>query len=129
MHMKFKTAWPLGWRKLKAVVIWSWKVLTLTPQAIIALLDWFLSVAERLIVLSVASAASYLGYRFVSGKASQSDSSLVLNVSQHWQILALLAIPLFYQTVRKFLDELEEAFGMKRKKKDQQSVVESGGAR
>jgi 1,4-dihydroxy-2-naphthoate octaprenyltransferase len=101
---------------LKPTVLWIWKVIAAFPAGVILLLDWMVSVAERIIVLCVGGAAFYLGYRFVFGKASLSDSSLVSNLSQHWQILALLAIPLFYQTVRKFLEQAEEAWGIKKKR-------------
>jgi 1,4-dihydroxy-2-naphthoate octaprenyltransferase len=101
---------------LKAAASCIWKVITALPAGVILLLDWIVSVAERLIVLGVGGAACYLGYRFVFGKASPSDSSLVSNLSQHWQILALLAIPLFYQTIRKFLEQAEEAWGIKKKR-------------
>ena len=35
-------------------------------------------------------------------------------VAQNWKIVLILMIPLFYQTVRTFLEEVQEAWGIKR---------------
>lgn len=74
--------------------------------------------AETLTVLGVFGVASYIGWWLVFGdvKDPRHDRMLSLlgTVSDNWKAFLLLAIPLFYRTVRTFLEEVQEAFGMKR---------------
>jgi hypothetical protein len=87
------------------------------PAGVKALLDWLVMVAERLIVLGLCSAIFYVGYRFLSGRATTEDKELVTAASNNWKTVLLILIPLFYQTVRVFLEEVQEAFGMKRRQR------------
>ena len=79
------------------------------------LLDWLLAVAERLFVLCVLSGIFYLGFRAIRGTISQEQKKLLPILADNWKIAILLLIPLFYQTVRIFLEEVQEFWGMKRK--------------
>ena len=42
-------------------------------------------------------------------------SKLMITINQNWKAVLILLIPLFYQTIRKFIEEVEEAYGMKRR--------------
>jgi hypothetical protein len=42
--------------------------------------------------------------------------SIMRGLNQNWKAALLLLVPLFYRTVRRFLEQTEEAFGMKRKR-------------
>jgi hypothetical protein len=43
-------------------------------------------------------------------------ASILRGLNENWKAGLLLLIPLFYRTVRRFLEQTEEAFGMKRKR-------------
>jgi hypothetical protein len=92
---------------------------------VLGFLDWLVALLERLITLSIGVAVFIVGWRLVWGKSA---ADVLTTVNQNWKALLIILIPLLYQTIRKFLDELEEFYGMKRKKKDQ-SLIESGGTR
>ena len=78
------------------------------------LLDWVLKVIERCLAIAIAWSAFYFGYRLAVGSSIPAQNTLVLNLGKHWQTALLLLLPLFYLTVRTFLEEVQEAFGMKR---------------
>ncbi len=84
------------------------------PQGVCALLDWMVKVVERLLVLGVAWVALYFGYHFCRGLLSSQQRDVIAFVAQNWKIVLILMIPLFYQTVRTFLEEVQEAWGIKR---------------
>jgi len=88
---------------------------SLVGVRVVAFLDWILSVVERLLALALSSAALILGYRFVTGTASQAERDLIVKIGDNWKTVLILLIPLFYRTVRTFLEEVHEAFGMKRR--------------
>ena len=44
-------------------------------------------------------------------------------LNQNWKGLLILLVPLLYQTIRKFLDEIQEGFGMKRQPKNESAIV------
>jgi hypothetical protein len=71
-------------------------------------------VVERLLVLGMASMAFYFGYHFCRGSLSSQQRDVIAFVAQNWKIVLVLMIPLFYQTVRTFLEEVQEAWGIKR---------------
>ncbi len=79
------------------------------------LLDWFLGVVEPLLALGFAAALFYLGVRVVLGKASTEERNLIKDTAENWKIVVIILVPLFYRTVRIFLEEVREWAGMKRK--------------
>lgn len=79
------------------------------------LLDWVLGVVEPLLALGFATALFYLGFRVVLGKASLADRDLIRDTAENWKIVVIILVPLFYRTVRIFLEEVREWAGMKRK--------------
>lgn len=86
-------------------------------REICAILDWMVKVVERLLVLGVAWVAFYFGYHFCRGLLSPPQRDVIAFVAQNWKIVLILMIPLFYQTVRTFLEEVQEAWGIKRNPK------------
>ena len=40
--------------------------------------------------------------------------ALLTAVDENWKVVVLLAVPLFYRTVRRFLEQVEEFWGVKR---------------
>lgn len=89
--------------------------ITAFSNATIQILDWLVEVAERTTALAVAVLVGYLSFHFLFGKATPSDVQFVSAIGAHWQALLILLIPLFYRTIRTFLQEVEEAYGMKRR--------------
>ena len=83
-------------------------------------LNWLLSVVEPLVVLGITVAILYVGFGLVFGSAQSTNQArfkeLMAIVSDNWKAALLILLVLFYRTVRMFLEEVEEAFGMKRKK-------------
>jgi len=84
---------------------------------VIAALDWFVKVAERLMVLGIMYVVFYFGYLFYRGSLSKGQKSAIEFAAQNWKIVFILLIPLFYLTVRTFLEEVQVAAGMTRAKK------------
>ena len=58
--------------------------------------------------------ACLFGYQFYHASLSPQQKESIAFVSQNWKIVLILMIPLFYQTVRTFLEEVQEAWGIKR---------------
>ena len=82
-------------------------------------LDWLLSIIERLIVLAIAVCVFYSGWVILGPNHAQLQAQLIQTaraLNDNWKAVLLLLIPLFYRTIRMFLEQTEEAFGMKRKK-------------
>src|SRR5690349_17941195 len=95
------------WLKL----LFGWILLALRQVASLPrLLDWLISVAERLVVLLLFGVAVFIGYRLVTGTATDHEKKLVTSSGENWKTFLLLLLPLFYLTVRKFLEEVQEAF-------------------
>lgn len=85
------------------------------------LLDWLIKVVERLTLLAMAGSMMWIAYRLIvllsKGRVTFEGSTVVALVGlihDKWRAFLILAIPLFYKTVRGFLEEVEEFAGMKR---------------
>lgn len=100
--------------KLKSRLASVWAKICLLPTGGLALLDWTVKVIERLLVIGVALLAFFFGYHFYHASLSSQQKDVIGFVSQNWKIVLILMIPLFYQTVRTFLEEVQEAWGIKR---------------
>ena len=83
-------------------------------------LNWCLAVVEPLVVLAVAIVILYLGYGAVFHTRDSAMGAwlkeLIEEVNNNWKAGVLLLIVLFYRTVRTFLEEAEEALGVKRRR-------------
>jgi hypothetical protein len=92
-------------------------------RGILAILDWLVMVAERMIVLGVTFLALYFGVQSLRGLLTDGQSKALYLAGQSWRIVFILMIPLFYQTVRTFLEEVQEIWGMKRPKQARNSSI------
>lgn len=81
---------------------------------VLALMDWLVSFVERAIVLMLGFAIVYLSFALLAGRDSQADIDIISKLAENWRIVFFLLIPIFYRVIRKFLEEVYEAFGMKR---------------
>ena|SRR5260370_41647264 len=83
-------------------------------RRVLEILDWFVMVVERLLVLGLAVLISCFGWRLLRGSFSQGQLDGMKSLSENWKVGLILLIVLFYGTVRKFLEEVHEFAGMKR---------------
>src|SRR5579863_4025947 len=94
-----------------------WAGICRAIMAIPKCLDWFVSVAERLIVLGITAVIFRFGYHLWSGALSSGENQSLSTVATNWKTILIVLIPLFYQTVRTFLEEVQEVWGMSRRPK------------
>jgi hypothetical protein len=105
------------WEKIRALLVAAKEKAVALPTLILGCLDWLVKVAERLMVLGIAYVVFYFGYRFYHGSLSKEEDASIALAAQSWKIIFILLVPLFYQTVRIFLEEVQVAAGMTRVKK------------
>ena len=80
-------------------------------------LSWFLSVLESLIVFAITFLVGYAVFSFMFGTSQEARFiDLMKTVNENWKAALVLLIPLFYRPVRVFLENLEEAGSLKRRK-------------
>jgi len=85
-------------------------------REILTWLDGIVSVAERLLVLAMTAVVLHFGYHAWRGTLSANEKEIVSILGKNWKVVFILMVPLFYQTIRTFLEEVQEAWGMKRAK-------------
>lgn len=86
-------------------------------------LDWVLAVGERLLVLWILVVAFYFICRLV-WRRDWTITSLLVDLASNWKVVLLLLLPLFYQTVRIFLEEVQDVWGMSRRPQKGRDVSE-----
>jgi hypothetical protein len=83
-------------------------------------LNWLLSVVEPVIVLVFTYLVIYSSCLLIFGDRKNDQNvrmiELLKLMSENWKVALILIILLFYRTVRIFLEQAEEAWGVKRKK-------------
>lgn len=91
---------------------WLFPSVTTLPT----LLDWILQVSEYLFVGCIVVVVSYCGYQFVLGSAVEKAAvkEMLETINTNWKAFVIIAIPLFFRTVRVFLENVENVMGMKR---------------
>ena len=90
-----------------------WSVIASIPRSLLSVLDWLVSVAERLLVLGFAWAALYLGYKVLRGFDSDRNKEIFGTVTDNWKaVLILFLVPLFYRTMRGFLERARKIAGI-----------------
>jgi hypothetical protein len=78
-------------------------------------LDWLVRVMERILVLAIAFVACYVGWQIVLGhQMSDVERHGLAKAAENWRIVLVLLVPILYLTIRTFIEEVVEAFGMKR---------------
>jgi len=91
-----------------------WTIIQEFPDWIIKVLDWIVAVTERLVVLAIAFIAFYGGWLAFRADPEKSDAltEALKALSDNWKGLILLLVPLFYRTVRTFLEKVRKFAGM-----------------
>jgi hypothetical protein len=83
-------------------------------------LNWTLAVLEPLVVIALIGATGYVSYLLVWSPDQEPRRIHALaaigQIHQNWRPALILLIVLFYRTVRTFLEQAEEALGVKKKK-------------
>ena len=86
-------------------------------------LDWVLAVVEPLIVLGITGCIGYVLYwQVFSGESAQQLhphaylATTMKQLSDNWKAGVILLVVLFYRTIRTFLEQADEALGVKRRK-------------
>ena len=83
-------------------------------------LNWLLSVVEPLIVLIITLLVGYATYWLVFGSSTSDHYNQLVQsiktVNDNWKAALILILLLFYRTVRTFLEQAEEAWGVRKKK-------------
>src|SRR5437899_2549208 len=81
-------------------------------------LNWILSVVEPLVVLAITFLISYFAYWLIFGSEKGEPQERLIRVlkeiNDNWKVGLLLLVLLFYRTIRVFLEQAEEAWGVKR---------------
>lgn len=88
------------------------QVVTTTAKAILSILDWLVAVAERLVALIIGVTVFYASWSIFHGTADPSLKDSLKTFSDNWRVFLLLLIPLFYRTVRIFLERVRKFAGM-----------------
>jgi hypothetical protein len=83
-------------------------------RSTLKILDWLVSVAERLLVLGMTVSIFRFGYEVVRGSSTTEQLSILRFLADNWKIGIIVLIVLFYGTVRIFLEQVQEVWGMKR---------------
>ncbi|MCR4318246.1 MAG: hypothetical protein NUW37_18035 [Planctomycetes bacterium] len=81
-------------------------------------LDWVLKIVESTLVIAISGLVFYFGWKLVREGKSEEIETFFKSIGENWGAMVLLLIPLFFRTVRTFLEEVHEAFGMKRPRRD-----------
>jgi hypothetical protein len=104
---------PIRTRTLKVLRSMKPSVIE-TGKRILAILDWMVGVAERLLSLGIAFVVFYVGWCAFSGRKAQTSAAehILESLSNNWKALLILLIPLYYRTIRIFLERVKKAFGM-----------------
>jgi hypothetical protein len=90
-----------------------WSFIVSIPTRVLSLLDWLVSVAERLLVLGFAWVALRLGYQMMCGIDTAENQKLLETITDNWKaVLILFLIPLFYRTSRRFLERARKFAGI-----------------
>lgn len=80
-------------------------------------LNWLLSAIEPLIVLGITVSISYGVWCLVRPDVNGRQAhvlALMKWINDNWKAALILLVPLFYRTIRIFLEQAEEAMGVKR---------------
>ena len=80
-------------------------------------LNWVLSVVEPLIVLGITVSVSYGAWCLVRPDVNGRQARIIVamkGINDNWKAALILLVLLFYRTIRIFLEQAEEAWGVKR---------------
>jgi hypothetical protein len=90
-----------------------WIFIGRIPAWLLTVLDWLVSVAERLLVIGFAWVALRLGYQVLHGIDSKGNQEILKTITDNWKaVLILFLVPLFYRTTRRFLERARKFAGI-----------------
>jgi hypothetical protein len=95
------------WRK-----VWEW--VKHAPTWFLHFLDWAVAVGERLLVLAIFCVLFFLGRSFMTDTLTPHQRELFKTTGETWKAVLILLIPLFYLTIRMFLEQATEFWLLKR---------------
>lgn len=84
---------------------------------VLEILDWIVKVAERLVVLALVLLVFWFGYHLYCGDAAGYQVAVLKALGDNWKALLILLLVVFYDSVKTFLEEVQEFGGMKRERK------------
>jgi uncharacterized membrane protein YfcA len=91
-------------------------------------LDWVLSVVEPLIVLGIGVFIIYSAYWLIWGPEHSSQQARIAQAMKmmhdNWKAGLILIVPLFYRTIRGFLERVEEFAGAKAPRRPKSTLPE-----
>lgn len=85
-----------------------------TAAKICKRLDQGLAIMERLAVFGLFAALFYFGFQFARSRLSPMQIGVFSMLGETWKAGALLLFPLFYLTIRTFLEQATEFWLLKR---------------
>ncbi|MBI3582724.1 MAG: hypothetical protein HY096_02085 [Nitrospinae bacterium] len=100
---------------LSSIAKWIWPQV----QDFLSLLEWILQVAEYILVFLMVSIIFYGGCHIMFTSDKEDIKTALTVINNHWKAFVIILVPLFYRTVRVFLEEVQEFHGMKRRNKKQ----------
>ena len=108
---------------------WLWTIIQALPGWTIKMLDWMVAATERLVVLAIAFIAFYSGWLAFRGGAQKSDTltQILKALSDNWKGLLLLLVPLFYRTIRTFLEKVRKFAGMETEPEEKRTATPNEG--
>jgi hypothetical protein len=86
-------------------------------------LNWLLSVVEPLVVLGISAWIAYGAWCLVRPEVNGRQARILVlmkHMNDNWKAGLILLVLLFYRTVRIFLEQAEEAWGVKRPMKGEE---------
>ena len=103
-----------------------WNFIVLLPGRFMTLLDWLVSVAERVLVLGFVCVALRVGYQLTRGIDSDGNKEILKTITENWKaVLILFLIPLFYRTARRFLERARKFAGIEAESEEPESEEEA----
>lgn len=99
--------------------LWE-KIVAETPATV----DSLLNITARIVMLA-AMLLIFLGlYQLVvSPEPDETHASkMLVLLHSNWRALLIMAVPIFYPAIRRFIEEVEEVGGMRRRSKDRLSI-------
>jgi hypothetical protein len=85
-----------------------------------AFLNWILAVIEPLVVIGLSSAVGYTAFLLLFGSDQDPKRihaiAAIGQLQQNWKPGLIVLVILFYRTIRTFLEQAEEALGVKKKR-------------
>jgi hypothetical protein len=80
-------------------------------------LDALVAIVERIFVIGIAVFVGWLLVALVLGSTPVAETRaarVLILFNDHWKALLILLVPLFFRTIRGFIEEVQEFAGMRK---------------